>query len=74
MLPVFDYPRDPKDKKYINLAAFTKADYIVSLDSDLLDLMTDFTDEAKEFRQRFRLLKVMEPKELLQIIKTRKQK
>jgi len=36
--------------------------------------MTDFTDEAKEFRQRFRPLKVIEPKEFLQIIKTREQK
>jgi len=31
--------------------------------------MTDFTDDAKEFRQRFRPLKVIEPQEFLQIIK-----
>jgi uncharacterized protein len=71
---VFTYPRDPKDEKYINLAIETEADYIVSRDNDLLDLMTDFTDEAKEFRQRFRPLRVIEPMELLQIIKIREQK
>ncbi len=71
---IFSYSRDPKDEKYVNLAFEAKADYIVSRDNDLLDLMTDFTDEAKEFRQRFRPLKVIEPMEFLQIIKTREQK
>lgn len=71
--PLFNYSRDPKDEKYINLAAFAKADYVVSRDNDLLDLMTDFTNEAKEFRQRFRPLRVIEPQEFLQIIKTKEQ-
>lgn len=71
---IFSYPRDPKDEKYINLVVEVKAAYIVSRDKDLLDLMTDFTDEAKEFRQRFRPLKVIEPMELLQIIENREQK
>ncbi len=71
---IFAYPRDPKDEKYINLAVEAKADYIVSRDNDLLDLMTDFTDEAKEFRQRFRPLRIIEPLEFLHIIKTKEQK
>lgn len=71
---IFRFLRDPKDEKYVNLAVEAKADYIVSRDNDLLDLMTDFTDEAKEFRQRFRPLKVVEPIEFLQIIKTIEQK
>lgn len=71
---IFSYPRDPKDEKYVNLAVEAKAAYIVSRDKDLLDLMVDFTDEAKEFRQKFRLLKVIEPMELLQIIENREQK
>ena len=57
----FNYSRDPDDEPYINLAVEVEADYIVSRDNDLLDLMTDYTDEAKEFRQRFRPLKVVEP-------------
>jgi len=66
---VFKYPRDPKDEKYINLAARAKADYIVSRDNDLLDLMTGFDDESKEFRQRFRPLKIVAPVEFLRIIR-----
>jgi predicted nucleic acid-binding protein len=65
---VFAYSRDPKDEKYINLAAEANADYIVSRDNDLLDLMTGHTDECKDFRRRFRPLKVVDSMEFLQII------
>jgi len=34
---LFNYSRDLKDEKYINLAAFVKADYSISRDKDLLD-------------------------------------
>lgn len=67
--PHFTFSRDPKDEKYINLAVEVNADYIVSRDRDLRDLMTDHTDEAKEFRQRFRQLKVVEPVEFLRIVR-----
>lgn len=67
--PHFSYLRDPKDEKYINLAVEIKADFIVSRDRDLLDLMTDYTNEAKEFRQRFRHLKIVEPVKFLRIIR-----
>jgi uncharacterized protein len=67
---VFDYPRDPKDEKYINLAVEAEADYLVSRDKDLLDLMTGYTDECKEFRQRFRPLKIIDPLEFLKIVET----
>lgn len=62
---VFSYSRDPKDEPYINLAAEARADYLVSRDKDLLELMTDYTTEAKEFRQRFRPLRVIEPSAFL---------
>ncbi len=65
---VFKYPRDPKDEKYINPAAEAKADYIVSRDKDLLDLMIGIDIESKEFRQKFRPLKIVEPIEFLRII------
>jgi len=64
----FQYPRDPKDEKYINLAIEAEANYIVSRDNDLLDLMTGIDAESKEFRQRFRFLKVIAPGEFLRII------
>lgn len=56
----FEYPRDPKDEPYINLAVQTEAHYIVSRDKDLLDLMTGHDAESKAFRQRFRPLKVVD--------------
>lgn len=61
----FEYSRDPEDEPYINLAIAAGADYLVTRDSDLLDLMTGHARECKEFRQRFRPLKVITPGELL---------
>lgn len=61
----FRYSRDPDDEPYINLAVEVEVAFLVSRDNDLLDLMTDYTAEAKEFRQRFRLLRVIEPLEFL---------
>jgi predicted nucleic acid-binding protein len=60
--------RDPKDEIIIDLAVETEADYIVSRDKDLLDLMINFSVEAKEFRQRFRPLKIVQPIEFLRIV------
>ena len=59
----FSYVRDPRDEKYINLAIEVEADYLVSRDQDLLDLMTGCADECKDFRRRFRSLKVAGPVE-----------
>jgi putative PIN family toxin of toxin-antitoxin system len=67
----FELPRDRKDEPYVNLAVEIGADYIVSRDQDLLDLMTDFDATGKMFRQKFRQLKVVEPIEFLRIIKER---
>lgn len=67
----FSYPRDEDDEPYINLAVAADATFIVSRDGDLLDLMTGYTDECKEFRQRFRSLRVVEPVEFLKLIEER---
>ena len=64
----FRYSRDEDDESYINLAVEVSADFIVSHDRDLLDLMTGYTDNCKEFRQRFRTLNVIEPFDLLKEI------
>ena len=58
---VVDYPRDPKDEPYINLAIAAKADYLVSRDNDLLALMTGHSAECKRFRQITRPLRVVNP-------------
>ena len=65
----FKLIRDPKDEIIIDLAVKAEAEYIVSRDKDLLDLMTGFTDDCKEFRQRFKHLKIVEPFEFLRIVK-----
>ena len=65
----FSYHRDEDDEPYINLAIEVDAGFMVTRDKDLLDLMTGYTDECKEFRQRFRTLRVIEPEELLKEMK-----
>jgi uncharacterized protein len=67
--PKFKLPRDVDDEPYINLAIACKANYLISRDNDLLHLMTQFTIEAKDFRQRYRHLKIVEPTKLLQTIR-----
>ena len=64
----FIYQRDEDDEPYINLAVEVKAHFNVSRDNDLLDLMTGYSDECKEFRRRFRGLRVIEPEELFREI------
>ena len=58
---IFQYSRDPKDEPYLNLAIAAGAAYLVSRDDDLLDLMTGITPECKEFRQRFRRIRIIDP-------------
>ena len=64
----FDFERDPKDEIIINLAIEAGAEYLVSRDKDLLDLMTGYTDECKDFRRKFRSIKIVNPVEFLTII------
>ena len=64
----FEYSRDPADGPYLNLAITAKAAFLVSRDRDLLDLMTGHDAESKQFRQRFRFLKVMKPVDFLKEI------
>jgi putative PIN family toxin of toxin-antitoxin system len=58
---VFTYPRDPKDEPYLNLAIAAGVAYIVSRDTDLLDLMRWDTEEGRDFQRRFRFLKILDP-------------
>lgn len=70
----FNFGRDPKDEKYLNLAIDVEADYLVSRDRDLLDLMTGHGDECKDFRRRFSSLKVIGPVELLKLVELEESK
>lgn len=64
----FSYARDPKDEPYLNLAIEAEADYIVSRDKDLLDLMTGYDAESKTFRKRFRRIKIVDPQMFMGIL------
>lgn len=70
----FSYPRDEDDEPYINLAIAAGASFIISRDRDLLDLMTGHTNEGKEFRQRFRSLRVVDPTEFLKLMEDNESK
>lgn len=65
---VFSLPRDVDDEIYINLAVEAEADFIVTRDKDLIDLMTSYDIESKKFRQKFRPLKIIQPLEFLRIV------
>ena len=66
----FEFRRDPKDARYINLAIQIDADFIVTWDKDLLDLMTGIDDESKQFRRKHQPLRIVEPTEFLSIVGT----
>lgn len=67
----FEVSRDSKDEPYINLAVAVGADFIVTTDNDLLDLMTGADLESKQFRQKFRPLKIVTPREFLNTVYSR---
>jgi len=69
----FDYPRDPRDAKFIELAIAGRASHLVTHDADLLDLPHGRDDAAKRFRQRLPNLKVMKPTEFIAIGATRRE-
>ena len=61
----FDFPRDPRDARFIELALAGAATHIVTLDPDLLSLATTRTDAGKRFRQRLPGVGVLRPGALL---------
>ena len=67
---VLDYPRAKQDEPYIDLAATAKAEYLVTRDKDLLSLMTGHAAVCREFRQKTRPLKVVDPVTFLAVVGT----
>ena len=57
----YEYPRDPFDEAYLNLAIEARADFLVTRDNDMLDLMKWAREEGREFQRRFRSLKIIDP-------------
>lgn len=56
----FDYPRDPADAAYVDLAVAGNAEYLVTRDRDLLALASN-TPEGRDFKARFPAIRVLDP-------------
>lgn len=62
---VFEFPRDPADAHYIDLAVAANAALVVSRDQDLLSLRDASTDDGRAFQARFPWLAILTPPEAL---------
>jgi putative PIN family toxin of toxin-antitoxin system len=56
-----EFPRDPHDEPYLNLAIEAGAHFLVTRDRDLLDLMRWDTEAGRDFQSRFRRLRILDP-------------
>ena len=65
---VFDFPRDPDDAHYVDLALAVDAKLIVSRDKDLLSLTDATTTEGRDFMTRYPLLQILTPPGALQLL------
>ena len=61
----FGYPRDPKDEPYLNLAISVNADYLVSRDTDILDLADPSNPDGQRLRKHAPQLRIVEPSRFL---------
>jgi putative PIN family toxin of toxin-antitoxin system len=58
---VFTYERDPKDEPYINLAIAVGASYLVTRDTDLLDLAEQANPDGVRLRSCAPQLQIVDP-------------
>jgi predicted nucleic acid-binding protein len=65
---VFDFPSDPKDAHYVDLALAADAKLIVSRDKDLLSLRDAATSEGRDFMSRYPALLILTPPEVLKLL------
>ena len=63
----FEYRRDPRDEKLIELAIAMRASHIISGDNDLLSLPAEKGESGKRFRQRLPVACVVTAHEFLQL-------
>ena len=61
----FEFRRDPRDAKFIELAIAGRATHLITSDPDLLDLKHGHDETAKRFRRRVGGLEVLEPGEFM---------
>lgn len=60
----FNICRDKEDNKFLDAVYASKADYLLTLDKDLLDLR----DENKEFQIKEHKFRILRPEEFLRLI------
>jgi putative PIN family toxin of toxin-antitoxin system len=65
---IFEFPRDPDDAHYIDLALAVDAKLIVSRDKDLLSLRDASTNEGRDFLTRFPNLQILTPPDALKLL------
>ena len=65
----FAYSRDPLDEPYINLAISQNANFLLSFDNDLLDLMKEGNADGEALKAQAPDLIIITPPELLQILR-----
>ena len=68
---LFEFPRDPDDEPYLNLAVHGAAQYLVTRDRDLLDLAESTTDEARRLGRLCPSLRILDPVILLRELVTK---
>jgi putative PIN family toxin of toxin-antitoxin system len=66
---LYENPFDPDDSHYVNLAIASRADLITTRDGDLLRLMDETNPEAREFRNRFPVLRIIPPEHVLELLR-----
>jgi len=66
----FELLRDPDDEPYLNTAIAAGAEFLVTRDRDLLDLMDRTTREGRDFQTRFPRLTILNPVEFLKALET----
>ncbi|MEM2946202.1 MAG: putative toxin-antitoxin system toxin component, PIN family [Thermoproteota archaeon] len=63
----FKLSRDPGDDEFLNVAYEAKANYIITLDKDLLNL----GNEAKKLKLKEHVIKILRPEEFLEELNKR---
>jgi len=64
----FRYERDPDDEPYLNLAIASKAEFLVTRDRDLLDLMKENNSDGHRLQAQAADLRILDPAAFLQAI------
>jgi putative PIN family toxin of toxin-antitoxin system len=70
----FAFSRDVDDEPYLNLAIEVQADYLVSRDNDLLDLIKSTTVDGIDFQKRSPFLRILNPVVFLREIEQKLQR